>query len=284
VALVALQRDFGHLATLVTNANLAASPYPPGPSTAHPFGEMSGIGVDEFSALLQATPWDLAIFAGILVIGGTVGALLGAYSGLRPGAAQDTVGAVSDLMVAIPPFFLVWVVVLNIDLAVPAGSFVAVFVVAFAGILCFGHARTVLASARVHSAQPYAEAARASGATDARLLFRHILPNSLGGVWAQLPVDVFSVLFLLTAFPFVGCLDAVQLQTLGTFGYATPFPTVPFPEWGNLLAAGACYGLNVVAPLATWWMWVFPLLAVVVFAAGVTLTCEGLQRLSMVRR
>jgi peptide/nickel transport system permease protein len=284
VALVALQRDFGHLAILATNANLAASPVPPGPSMAHPFGEMSGIGVDEFSALLQATPWDLSIFGGVLLIGSSVGATLGAYAGLRPGPARATVSSVSELLVAIPPFFLVWVVVLNLDLAVAPGSFVAVFIGTFAGILCFGHARAVLGTARVVATEPFVEAARASGASDLRLLFRHILPNSLRGVWAQLPVDVFSVVFLLTAFPYVGCLDAVQLQTLGTFGYATPFPTVPFPEWGSLLASGACYGLNVVVPLATWWMWVFPLLALVGFAAAVTLVSEGLQQYSLLRR
>jgi peptide/nickel transport system permease protein len=283
VGLVALAQDSGHLGTLATNAALAANPFPPGPSSAHPFGEMSGIGVDEFPSMLQATPWDLSIFGGILVLASSVGAVLGGYGGVRPGIVRDAIGSVSDLMVAVPPFFLVWVVVLNVDLVVAPTSFVLVLIVSFAAILCFAHARGVLATSRVVATRPYVEAARASGASPARVLFRHVLPNSLAPVWAQLPADVFSILFLLTAFPYVGCLDAEQLQILGSFGYATPFPTLPFPEWGNLLASGACYGLNVVDPLATWWMWVFPTLAILVFAAGITLTSEGLQRLSMVR-
>lgn len=284
VALGAVQRDFGHLATLSTDPALAANPYPPGPSMAHPLGEMSGIGVDELAALWQATPWDLALIGGILLLGIVVGALLGAYAGLRPGIVRETVGSVSDLMVAVPPFFLVWVLVLNVDLAVPLSAFVAVFVGAFSAVLCFGHARAVLPAARIVAAQPYAEAARASGASDAHLLFRHILPNSFSAVWAQVPVDLYSVLFLLTAFPFVGCLDVEQLQSLGSFGTASPFPTAPFPEWGNLLAAGACSGLNVVTPFATWWMWVFPTGAILLFAAGVTLLSEGLQRFFLGRR
>ncbi len=284
VAVVALEQDFGHLATLATNPALAANPSPPGPSWTHPFGEMSGIGVDEFAALLQATPWDLALFAGILGIGGSVGALLGAYASLRPGPPREVVNSVSDLLVAVPPFFLVWVVVLNVDLVVAPSSFVPVFIGTFAAVLCFGHARAVLATARVVVSQPFVEAARAGGASDTRLLLRHVLPNSVAGVWAQLPVDVFSVLFLLTAFPYVGCIDTQALQNLGSFGYATPFPTIPFPEWGSLLASGACYGLNVVTPFATWWMWVFPVGIVVVFAAGVTLTCEGLQRYALLQR
>jgi peptide/nickel transport system permease protein len=283
LALVAVQHDFSHLGRLTTDASLATNPYPPGPSLAHPFGEMSGIGIDEFSSLLQATPWDLAIFIGILGIGGTVGAILGGFAGLRPGLAQETVGSVGDLLVAVPPFFLVWVLVLNVDLTVSRSLFVPVLIGAFAAVLCFHHARGVLSTARIVATRPYVEAARAAGARDSRILFRHVLPNSLSPVWAQLPVDVFSVLFLLTVFPYVGCLDAAELQTLGTFGYATPFPTLPFPEWGTILASGVCYGLNVAAPLATWWMWVFPLAVVVLFAVGIALTSEGLQRLTLLR-
>ena len=278
VALVALQQDFGHLGSLTLDPVLATNPFPPGPSAAHPFGEMSGIGVDEFRALLQATPWDLAMFGGILCIGPVVGAVLGAYAGLRAGLVRETVSSVSDLVVAVPPFFLVWVVVLNLDLVVPPSDFVLIFIVIFAGTLTWGHARAVLSAARIISGQPFVEAARANGASDTRVLLRHVLPNSFSAVLAQVPVDVFSIVFLLTAFPFVGCVDVQQLQALGSFTFATPFPTAPFPEWGSLLASGACYGLNVVFPLTTWWMWFFPTLTIVLFAAGVTLTSEGVQR------
>lgn len=165
VGLIALAQDGGHLGTLATSAALAANPYPPGPSSAHPFGEMSGIGVDEFRSMLQATPWDLSIFGGILVLASTVGAVLGAYGGLRPGPLRDTIGSVSDLIVAVPPFFLVWVVVLNVDLVVAPTSFVIVLIVAFAAILCFAHMRGVLATSRVVATRPYVEAARAGGAS-----------------------------------------------------------------------------------------------------------------------
>jgi len=85
--------------------NLAwVPPYAPlGPSLNHPFGVLPGFGVDLFQALWQATPWDLALVAGILAIDAGMGCLLGAVAGFNEGGLLDgIITFVGDSFAVIP--------------------------------------------------------------------------------------------------------------------------------------------------------------------------------------
>ena len=58
----------------------------------------------------------------------------------------------------------------------------------------------------------------------------------------------------------------------------SPLPSVTFPEWGNMLAVGTCEGLPTVLIANYWWMYLFPLLAIVGLGFGLALVCDGIER------
>ena len=259
-----------------------------GPSWAHPFGIMPGFGVDLFRALWQATPWDLAIVAGILTIDVLLGFFLGAVAGLNEGGLSDAVVTfVGDSLAAIPPFFLALVTFAGLSVLASGSYGIPLFVVVFGLILWPTLARTVRERARSVAREPFVEASRASGATGRQLLLRHILPNSVGPVLAQVPLDVAPIFFVLAAFPwFYNCAGPSPPLPPGPFpGYLipqlpsfSPLPSAAFPEWGYLLGIGTCEGLGYPGGFNDWWMYLFPLLAILVLGFAIALVCDGTER------
>jgi peptide/nickel transport system permease protein len=268
---------FGNgLQTLTINTALGTSLNPAGPSHHYPFGTMTGIGVNIFPALLQATPIDLALLGGTILLSLAVGLFAGAYAGVAGGPVDAIVTGVSDLLIGVPSFFLVMVLYLGVQPFVRPNDYLPVFVVLFALILWPFYARPVRARAQQVAGEPYVEAARAAGSGRGRILWRHVLPNSVSTVFAQIPIDLYSLFFVLTTFPFLGCFSSSTGQ--GFFQDLSPLPTFPYPEWGFLLGEGVCNGWSPLASLDHWWMYFFPGLVVVVFGIGVTLACDGFSR------
>ncbi|MGP8107576.1 MAG: ABC transporter permease [Thermoplasmata archaeon] len=263
---------------------------PIGPSAAHPFGIMAGFGTDLFRAVWQATPWDLAIVAGILAIDVFLGFFLGSIAGLNEGGIVDAfVTFVSDSLGAIPTFLLAVVVFAGLLTVAPQAVGLSVFVVVFGIILWPTMARTVRERARIISHAPYVEAARASGASFPRILVRHIMPNSVGPVLAQLPLDVAPIFFVLSAFPwYYNCQlpggppvspgvppPPYLIPSLPSF---SPLPSGAFPEWGYLLGFGTCEGFSFAGGYNYWWMYLFPLIAIVGLGLALGLLCDGIER------
>jgi peptide/nickel transport system permease protein len=269
----------GRLTDPPVSANWAGSFPPPGPSLAHPFGIMSGLGVDVFSEVLRAFPIDLGLVAVAIGTAGVVGVLLGAYAGVRGGLADFAISFVADVEAGMPPFFFVIVLYLGIELFLPPADRLFAFPVLFGAVLWPYYARPIRVVAQQVATEPYVESARAAGATRGRILFRHVIPNALYPALAQAPVDLYNIFFVLTIFPYLNC------SSNGFFGDLTPLPSPFFPEWGSLLAQGTCYGFSIVAPPGFWWMYLFPLAAIVGLGFAVTLTCDGVDRwLSTKRR
>ena len=276
LAAVAAWLRFGDgLTTLVTDPALRNLTPPPGPSVLHPFGVLSTAGTGGLLALWQATPVDLLLIGGTTLLAAGLGVLVGSYAGLAGGAVDVVVTEVSDLLVGVPPFFLVMVLFLGLQPFLKHPSFLPVFVVLFALVLFPYHARPVRARALEVAGEPYVEASRAAGASPVRLLFRHVLPNSTAPALAQLPVDVYNFLFVLTVFPFLACFGG---GANSLFHLSSPLPSSSFPEWGFLLAQGACAGWSPLASLNYPWMYGFPAAVVVLFGVAVTLAADGFER------
>jgi peptide/nickel transport system permease protein len=260
---------------LVINYQWATGLIPPGPSLQHPFGVLRGLGVDGVDAALEATPWDLVIVGIVFLLAIPAGALVGTYAGYAGGPVDVLLTAWSDLILAVPPFFLVIVLLAGLAPFLLHDLFGA-FVGLFGFVLFPYYARPIRARAERIAREPFVEAARASGASRSHILFRHILPNSLYPAFAQIPIDVYNIFFVLTVFPYVGCLS---LLSGGSATWITPLPTHTFAEWGNLIAWGACFGWSFVPELNFWWMYLFPALLLLLFGAAVMLTCDGLEQL-----
>jgi peptide/nickel transport system permease protein len=265
-----------NLQSLPINPVLAETLAPAGPSRMYPFGTMNGIGVNILPALFQATPIDLILIGGTIVMALTVGLFAGAYAGLAGGPLDAIVTGVSDLLVGVPSFFLVMVLFLGVQPFLQPPGYLPLFAVLFAAILWPFYARPVRARAQQVAGEPYVEAVRAAGGGRGRVLWRHVLPNSFSTVLAQIPIDLYSLFFVLTTFPFLGCFGNSTGQ--GFFLDLTPLPAYPYPEWGFLLGEGVCYGWSPLASLDHWWMYAFPALWIVLFGIGVTLSCDGVAR------
>jgi peptide/nickel transport system permease protein len=174
----------------------------------------------------------------------------------------------------VPPFFLVIIFFVGLYNFVPVQDALYLFVLLFGAVLWPYYARPVRARAESVTAEPYVEAAHSVGSSRPRTLLRHVLPNALDPVFAQIPIDVYQVFFVLTVFPFLGCLSASNPGS--KFAWVTPLPTSNFPEWGNLLAQGACYGISTSDLAHFWWMLLFPALVLLLFGVAIALTTDGL--------
>ncbi|MFZ0699741.1 MAG: ABC transporter permease subunit [Thermoplasmata archaeon] len=288
VGLSALFVFWGSLGTVPTNAAWVPPYNPIGPSWNHPFGILSGLGTPLFTAIWKATPWDLAIVFSILAIDASLGLVLGALAGMRPGGSVDIVVTfLSDSMGAIPAVFLVIVLFAGVATVAPRDANLGLFVLLFGVVLWPTIARTVREKVRTISHEPYVEAARASGASDSRVLVRHVLPQSLSPVLAQIPLDVGAIFLVLSVFTwFANCANPAAanpliapspwpVPVLPTF---SPLPYTNFPEWGNLLGTGACWGFTIAIGPIYWWMFVFPLIAIVGLGLAIGLFCDGIDR------
>lgn len=264
--------------------------YASAPSWTHPFGVLPGIGVDLFSAIWQATPWDIGIIGGVLAIDVALGFLLGGIAGSKEGSLFDgIVTFVGDSLGAIPTFFLVIIVFAGLATVAPQNVGLPAFIGIFGLTLWPTMARTVRERARSIAHEPFVEASRASGASESHLLFRHILPNSLGPVLAQVPLDLAPIFFVLSAFPwYFNCAGPPHAVPHGS-GPPVPFlvaalpafsplPSPAFPEWGFFLGIGTCEGISYPGQAEYWWMFVFPLMAILVFGLAIALVCDGIER------
>ena len=284
LGIVAVIHFWDQLQVIPTNFEYAQQYPPPGPSYAHPFGIMHATGADILTNVIQATPIDLALVGGPILIALSIGSVLGGITGLFRGYTDYVVTGFTDVVISVPPFFLVLVLFLGIRRLIPPDDSLVAFGLLFAFVLWPYYARPVRARARQVGRELYVDASRASGASSGRLLFRHVLPNSFSPVLAQVPVDVYNIFFVLTAFVFIGCFGNSGGGG-GFFAILSPMSEpLSYPEWGALLATGACGGWSPLAGSNFWWMYTFPALAIFAFGASVAVLCDGFERFLRVRR
>ncbi|HEY2026591.1 MAG TPA: ABC transporter permease [Gemmatimonadaceae bacterium] len=179
----------------------------------------------------------LSLLVGVVGSGlaGVVGTLLGAVAGWREDVVDRTIMGLADVLLALPRMVLLLV---GVALWSPG---VTTIVVVLTATGWMGIARMVRAEVITVRALPFVPAARALGATPARLLFRHVLPNSLGPAVVATTLGVGNAILLESGLSFLG----LGIQP-------------PAPSWGNMIAGGR--DLLVVAP----WIALAPGIALVV--------------------
>ena len=259
-------------------------PVPQGPTLslwpfalgAHPLGMTGGMGFDVLEGLVKGTPFDLLLLSVVILPSVSVGILVGTVAGTRGGLVDDLLMLLTDVFLSVPEFILTLVALLFILPRVPPGQELTAFGLILNLVLWAPFARLVRARARSVREMPFVEAARASGAGRGRIIRRHILPNSVFPVLAQVPTTLATVLLLLgglqfahlTSLPYA-CQGAVQPLFL---------PSPNFPEWTWVMANGAWAWLPSSSGLNPWWGYTFPAFWILLFGLGVTLTCDGLNR------
>ncbi|MCL6642943.1 MAG: ABC transporter permease, partial [Candidatus Bipolaricaulota bacterium] len=217
------------------------------PSLAHPFG-CDELGRDILSRVIYGFRISLTIGAISVGIGLAGGVVMGAAAGFFGGWVDLVVMRVVDIMLSFPAILLAIVVV------VVLGPGLANAMVAIGVAQVPSYARLARATVLKWKSEQFVEAARALGASDVRIIARHILPNCVS------PLIVESTLAVATSI--------LSAASLGFLGLGAVPPT---PEWGVMLSRGQTY--MRIAPHIT----VFPGLAILVTVMAFNLVGDGLR-------
>ncbi|MFN0092335.1 MAG: ABC transporter permease, partial [Acidimicrobiales bacterium] len=242
-----------------TDAGVAAAWAPP--SRAHPFGADS-LGRDVFSRVLHGARVSLSVGASVALAATALGVVVGVAAARGGRLADQLLMRTTDLFLALP---LVVVVIVLARLPERQGWARALIgpphsvrsvVVLITAVLWMPTARVVRSEVQTLGGRPFVEAARALGASELRIVARHILPNAAGPIAVNAVFNVVAGVLTETTLSFLGYgVDRVRTAT-----------------WGGLLADAK--GDMGVAP---WLVWA-PGGAVALTLLCVHLLGESLQR------
>ncbi|PRX10879.1 UNVERIFIED_ORG: peptide/nickel transport system permease protein [Martelella mediterranea] len=184
------------------------------PGTGHILGT-DNFGRDLWSRLVYGARVSMTIALISVVVAAVVGTIVGLVSGYFGGWVDNVLMRVTDVFLGFPPLILA--------LAIVAVMGPGIFNIAFAIIVVnwTEYARVVRAATLVLREQNYVQAAKAVGASPARIIFRELLPNTWG------PIIVLASLGVGTAI--------ISESALSFLGFGLPPPT---PTWGWTLAYG----------------------------------------------
>jgi peptide/nickel transport system permease protein len=219
-----------------------------GPSLHHLFGT-DQIGRDYFSRTLYGIQTTEKVSLLVAIIATFIGVIFGALSGYYGGWVDNLIMRITDLFLVVPAL----AVLLVASKYLGHGSAYRIAIIL--GLLFWTNiARIVRGSYLSLKEKEYIEAARACGAGDLRIMFRHILPNTVG------PIVVSAT--LLTG---LAILVESTISFLG-FGIQPPIPSL-----GNLISDGEAAGLSL------WWLVTFPGLTIVIIILCVNFIGDGLR-------
>ncbi len=184
-----------------------------------------------------------------------IGTTLGAISGYYGGWIDYLIMRITDVFLCIPLLPLLLVITAIFVVKTPKASLSFIWIVLIIGVLSWaGVARLVRASFLSLREREFAEAARAVGDGDGRIIFRHLLPNAVAPIVVQATLDVANIIILESTLSFLG------------FGIQPPTAS-----WGSMLA-NAQGVIN-----SGWWVAIFPGLAILITVLAVNYIGDGLR-------
>src|SRR5438067_4740265 len=208
------------------------------------------LGQDELARLLRGARVSLMVgilaVVGYLIIGGGLGALAGYYGRWLDNALMRF----TDIIISMP--FLLVVIAVT---AATGGVRLSTVIIVIAATGWFEIGRLMRAQFLVLREQEFVQAAKALGASNTRIIFRHFLPNALAPIIVSATLGVSGIILLEAA--------------LGFLGYSVPPPE---PRWGNMLQNFEQYLLDDQAYLV-----VFPATALVITAPCINLVGDGIR-------
>ncbi len=217
------------------------------PSWAHPLGT-DQLGRDVLVRMLYGARISLLVGFVAVGIATFIGVVLGAVAGYYGGWADSVVMRFVDIMLCFPSFFLILAVIAFLDPSI-WNIMIVIGLTSWMGV-----ARLVRAEFLSLRERDYVLAAQALGASDIRLIFRHILPNALTPVLVSATLGIAGAILTESALSFLG----IGVQP-------------PTPSWGNMLIDGK-QTLGIA-----WWLSVFPGLAILFTVLGYNLLGEGIR-------
>ena len=217
------------------------------PSSTHFFGT-DDLGRDVCSRMIWGARISLAVGFVSVGISTLIGITLGALAGYYGKFVDIIIMRFVDIMLCIPGFFLILAVIAFL------GSNIFNIMIIIGLTSWMGVARLVRAEFLSLKEREFVLGAKASGASDFRIIFIHILPNALSPVFISAVLGVAAAVLLESSLSFLG----LGIQP-------------PTPSWGNILTEGKS---NIEI---AWWLSVFPGLAILITVLGYNLLGEGLR-------
>lgn len=218
------------------------------PSALHWFGTDEE-GRDVFTRMIFGTRISLTvgfIAVGIYIV---IGVILGALAGYFGGWVDMVISRLIEVMICFPTFFLILAVLAFIGRSL-TNIMIVIGLTSWPGI-----ARLVRGEFLRIRNQDFVLASKLSGASSGRIIFKHILPNSLAPVLVSATFGVASAILIESSLSFIG------------FGVQPPTPT-----WGEILSQSRDF-IDIA-----WWLAVFPGVAIFLSITAYNLVGEGLQQ------
>lgn len=218
-----------------------------GPSLQHWLGT-DDLGRDVFTRILYGARISLLVGFVAVGIATAIGIVLGAVAGYYGRWSDAVIMRFVDIMLCFPTFFLILAVIAFLEPSI----WNIMIIIGLTGWM--GVARLVRAEFLSLRERDFVLAARAMGASDRRIIFRHILPSALSPVLVSATLGVAGAILTESALSFLG----IGVQP-------------PTPSWGNMLIAGK-------QTLGTaWWLSAFPGVAILLTVLGYNLLGEGIR-------
>ncbi|HVM44653.1 MAG TPA: ABC transporter permease [Candidatus Thermoplasmatota archaeon] len=220
------------------------------PSAEHPFGT-GVLGIDIFYGVVWGSRISIVMGLSVVAAGAFIGTILGGLAGYFGGKLDEIIMRITDVFLAMPLLILA----MGVSVALGGG----LFNIGLALAITWWPSYTRLVRGQVLSLREnqYVEAARSVGASDLRIIRRHILPNAMSPILVQGTLDIGTVILVSAALSFIG------------FGPSGS----DFAEWGTLVSRGKDYMQRA------WWPVTIPGLAILGFSLGFNLLGDGLRDL-----
>jgi peptide/nickel transport system permease protein len=219
------------------------------PSWDHPFGT-DDLGQDLLARMIYGGRISLAVGFAAMAVAMLFGTVVGAIAGVSRGSIDAALMWVTDLFLSLPPLpLLLLVIYLFRDtlkgLVGPEGGVFILIVLVIGAFRWMPVARLVRAQFLSLREKEFVEAARALGASNLRLVVRHILPNALGPVIVAGTIDVAAAIIAESTLSFLGLGFPPDIPTWGRLLYDAKDYLDIAPHWA-LFAGGAIF-LTVIA-------------------------------------
>jgi peptide/nickel transport system permease protein len=207
------------------------------------------IGRDYFSRVVYGTRTSIFVAFAVAILSTAIGTVVGAFAGYYRGWLDNVLMRFTDFVIAVPFLAVLLVAVAYLGRGSP---FRVALILAL--LLWTTIARIVRGSYLSLREKEFVEAAKASGASDLRIMFRHMLPNSLGPIIVNATLTVALAILLEATLSFLG------------FGIQPPTPAL-----GKLIDDGKN------AMLTDWWLVLMPGLTIVTICLCINFVGDGLR-------